>query len=108
MRLSRTYLRSNLSQAIRFPVSEGVESEQLEFHPDDVDKEEEFTLGEMRLSLDLTLKQLREACEKCGIATGGGRAKCLARLKLHKTTMEQQLTQEIAAKMFQECPEDAR
>ena len=80
----------------------------MQFQPEDEDQGGEFVLGELRLSLDMTLKQLRSVCQKYGLSSGGGKAKCLARIKQHQQTMQMKLTQEVAAKMFQEERREVR
>ena len=91
-----------------FPRGEGVDEEEMQFQPEDEDQGGEVVLDELRLSLDMTLKQLRSVCQKCGLSSGGGKAKCLARLKQHQQTMQMKLTQEVAAKMFQEERREVR
>ena len=50
----------------------------------------------------MTLRQLREICERYKLPSSGGKSKCLGRLKKYKVELENRLTGEIASKLFAE------
>eukprot|EP00439_Symbiodinium_sp_Y106_P057167 s3995_g8.t1 len=56
----------------------------------------------VRLEVATPLKDLRELCEKLGLARGGGKAKVLRRLRDHHMVLSRQLSTEVARKMYQE------
>ncbi|CAE7451931.1 GIP, partial [Symbiodinium sp. CCMP2456] len=66
--------------------------------PDEVEE-----LEGVRLEQATPLKELRQLCDKLGLAKSGGKAKVLRRLRDHHEILEKQMSAEIAKKMFQEA-----
>ena len=64
------------------------------------EKEDAPVIDEVTLSVETPLRQLRKLCERLGLATSGGKAKVLRRLKDHHVVMERQMATELAKKVF--------
>ena len=68
----------------------------------EADLAEGVVLDELHLDMNMTLRQLREICERYKLPSSGGKSKCLGRLKKYKVELENRLTGEIASKLFAE------
>ena len=99
------------------------EDEVAEFQPEDAgaggeapgqlepafqDEDElEVTIDEEVLNSTTKLKTLQEWCRKLGMATSGGKTKCLRRLRSYRVVEEQKMAVEVSRKMYEEGKREA-